>query len=77
LNKDAAAGFDGKHSSAYNLLAGDVASKNVVSVSIQSALSDASGNVKSVRNDFGGGVTIPDGKGNFSVLLSRDGHNGQ
>jgi hypothetical protein len=76
LNKDAASGFEGKHSSAYNLLTGDIASKNTVSVSIQSTLSDASGNVRSVKNDFGGGVTIPDGKGNFSVVLSPDGHNG-
>jgi RHS repeat-associated protein len=76
LNKDAAGGFKGKHSSAYNLLAGDIASKNIVSISIQATLADAAGNVQSVKNDFGGGVTIPDGHGNFSVVLSPDGHNG-
>jgi RHS repeat-associated protein len=53
--KDAAAGFDGKHSSAYNSLVSDIASKNTVSVSIQATLSDASGNIRNVKSDFGGG----------------------
>jgi RHS repeat-associated protein len=74
LNKDAAANFDGKHSTGFNMLTQAIDSKSVASVEINDHPTMPDGHTINTGSDAGGGRTVPTGHGNdVNIYLSTSG----
>ena len=73
LNKDAAANFEGKHSSGYNMLNQAIDSKAVASVEINDHPTMPDGHSINTGADAGGGRTVNFANGNSNIYLSTAG----